>query len=121
MLKAIANGYPPLCGVDALLTGIVVDYAKRNDQMADERRNTFRRTSCCEGLREGCDQELSSRVHSRNRLVFCAAYLTRHDSIQIREGRQGSFDERVGQPVLTAHGYECAGSICSASSRHCSE
>ncbi len=33
MLKAITNGYPPLCGVDALLTGIVVDYAKRDDQM----------------------------------------------------------------------------------------
>lgn len=33
MLKAIADGHPPLCGVDALLTRIIVDYAKRDDQM----------------------------------------------------------------------------------------
>lgn len=33
MLKAIADGHPPLCGVDALLTQIIVDYAKCDDQM----------------------------------------------------------------------------------------
>jgi hypothetical protein len=33
MLKAIADGNPPLCGVDPLLTQIIVDYAKGDDQM----------------------------------------------------------------------------------------
>ncbi len=33
ILKAIADGHPPLCGVDPLLTQIIVDYAKGDDQM----------------------------------------------------------------------------------------
>ena len=33
MAKAMANGQPPLCGVDHLLTKIVVDYAAGDDQM----------------------------------------------------------------------------------------
>jgi hypothetical protein len=33
MLKAISDGYPPLCGVDPLLANIIIDYAKGDDQM----------------------------------------------------------------------------------------
>lgn len=33
MAKAMANGHPPLCGVDHLLTKIIVDYAAKDDQI----------------------------------------------------------------------------------------
>ncbi len=33
MMQAIADGRPPLCGVDGLLAKIIIDYAARDDQM----------------------------------------------------------------------------------------
>jgi hypothetical protein len=33
MLIAINEGNAPLCGIDALLTGIIVDYAGKDDQI----------------------------------------------------------------------------------------
>lgn len=33
MMKAIEAGKPPLCGVDALLTAIIIDYRDKDDQI----------------------------------------------------------------------------------------
>lgn len=33
MQQAITDGLPPLCGVDGLLTKIIIDYATRDDQI----------------------------------------------------------------------------------------
>ncbi|MGI4796057.1 MAG: hypothetical protein ACRYG8_18755 [Janthinobacterium lividum] len=33
MAKAISEGKPPLCGIDQLITGIIVDYAAKDHQI----------------------------------------------------------------------------------------
>lgn len=33
MAKAVSEGKPPLCGIDQLITGIIVDYAAKDHQM----------------------------------------------------------------------------------------